>query len=84
MFGGFIYVSIAENRRHQKNHANDSTDCNITNRKIASRWSLQNPIRCNRHGYKSPNIHVKMAITMIIPIMIPDIFSFVTRIAFAS
>jgi hypothetical protein len=37
-----------------------------------------------RYGYKSPHFHAKMGITMTIPITIPNIFSFVTRFAFAS
>ena len=40
-------------------------------------------LRFVRYSYKSPHIHAKMAITMTVPIMIPDIFSFVTCLAFA-
>jgi hypothetical protein len=37
-----------------------------------------------RYRYNSPHFHTKIEITITIPIMIPNIFSFVTRLAFAS
>jgi hypothetical protein len=41
-------------------------------------------VRRARYGDKSPHFHTKIGITMIIPMMIPDIFTFVARFTFIS